>query len=242
MRTLAEWKAHFIKLGLSEEHSTTAAKDSFDAVEAENKIGKDAYKSKDAETLAIKNTLKEAGYDKDKHGSREAFLKSLNDAAKLAADKADSDKTELQRAMDSNQKLSDRLDKQDSDARIKTEAVNKATITAKLSGSLSGKIGSHDAHIKAIIADNLLKVNDAGEVVLAAGGDDSTFDTFAKGYLETNKAALIVKQVPGSGLGGGNGDLGGGGETLDMSSFKDMSVEDASANIADIRETLGMKK
>jgi hypothetical protein len=244
MRTLAEWTAHFAAMGMSAEHAATAATSSFNAEQAQNAAGIEASNKKNGENVALRKKLTDAGYDKEKHGSTEEFLAGLTKSATDALKLADDGKTEMQKMIESNNALTERLNASDQAAIVKQGKLNTQTMTTKLTEAFGGakpKLYSHAAHIESILSKKQVGINEAGQVVgLKADGTEQGFDEFAKGYLETNKADLAVAQKPGSGKGAGFVDATSAAATADLSQFDGQAVDEIDIGAA--REAMGLKK
>jgi len=228
---ITEYRAWLKSIGIetTDEASQKMFDDKQTAVEAETEKGKEFTRKKDKENLALKELIKESGFDADKDGTLADYLKSIKATRQEKDTLLDANKTDLQ-------KLQDRLatmetaatEKEAAERRTMAEA-NENKATATLTDKLTGKLHSSKAIIYQAVKEGRAKVVN-GNVVGIVDGLEVGIDKLVENIMENNKESVIITQNRGSG-GNGGAPVGGGSSSFNA----DMTVQEATANIENIK-------
>ena len=197
----------------------------------EKEKGISSYQKKDKEVVKLKGMLKELGYDKDTYDSIDEFKSSIQ----KAKDKADNSDMTISSLNSKIETLTEQFNKAEEQKTKLAEKNKKSTIYNKLNKSIGDQLYGSEYVIESLI--NNKKVDMNGENVVFRNGDDVVdFDTGVKKLLDENKDILKVNQKS------GNNSKNQKSVINDLSDFDDMSVDDALANIDQIKETINNEK
>jgi len=229
--TITEYRAWLKGQGIEVDESTSQKM--FDerqkAVEAETEKGKEFTRKKDKENLALKELIKESGFDADKDGTLADYLKSIKATRQEKDSILDANKTDLQKLQDRLATMEAAATEKEAAERRSTAEANENKATATLTDKLTGKLHSSKAIIFQAVKEGRAKVVN-GEVVGIVDGLEVSVDKLVDNIMENNKESVIITQNGGSG-GAGGAPVSGG-----VSSFNEnMTVQEASANIENIK-------
>jgi len=226
--TKEQYKAVLVKANVDEANQVILLNAFDESINEQIEIGKNHYKNKDSEKLALKAKFKELGYDPDIHGSLDDFINKQ----KQNRDASNTDKLTISQLSEKVTAFESSLNAE----KLRTETLQKDNakekITTKLTKSIGAKIYGSEYLIKDLINEGKVDVVD-NSVVFKDGDTITTFDTGVKNLLEAHKENLKVDQNPGS--------SSTPAKEFTTEKVKNLSVADALSDLDNLKKMYNMK-
>ena len=211
-----------------------------EAVEGEKNRGISERRKANDEARGLrqyKKALENLGYTKDE--SLEDFIDTISDKLSGAADNEGKGELEkelkkLRRDFEATQKQLN--DERENAQRIKQDSDRK-TLNSKIREMLRDKVYGEDLVAENLISNGRVALEDDGSVVWIDGDDRKDVGDGLMSYIESRPD--IVKNGQRGGAGSNPGEKRTG--AYSMEKLSGMSKDDVKANLAEIKESLGIK-
>jgi len=212
------------------------------SVETEKSTGIDRHRkaNKEAEGLrktlgSLKEKLSDLGYEDD--GDLDEFFDTL----KKSKTEAPESNKELKKLTKQLADLKTQLDQKTAAESELRDRSKKLRIKNQLGKDLSDKVYAHDYVIDGLINNKQIDIDEDGETVVWMDGDNRVpYDKGLKSFIEKNASLVKNQMKAGAQTTAAQGSSTPGKLTPEQLSA--MSPAEVAANIAVVRESLGLKK
>jgi len=201
-------------------------------INIEKEKGIASYNKKDKEVMKFKNALKEIGYDSTKYDTIESFLSTYKDEQTQRENASSEEKITINSLNEKIMNLSNTLEKEAQEKTALKLKSDKEMMTNKLTQAIGEKVYGSKFLIESLILNGTVSMQD-DNIVWGSGDSAVDLETGVNSFLENNKDIVKSPQNGGSGT-----PPTGSKEVKD---FSEMSVDEASANIEELKEHYGIK-
>jgi hypothetical protein len=185
---------------------------------------------------AYKKAIEALGHD----GSTELedFLEGLKDKISGKKESGSATEQELKKLRKDFEKAQkDLTEERERTTKVKQESDRK-TLTAKITDSIRDKVYGADIVAENLIANGRVALEDDGTVSWIDGEDRKSFDDGIKSYVDSRQDIVRNAQKGGA---GSPPVPGVSTKKFTQDQIKSMSREEVRANLADIKQSLGLK-
>jgi len=210
------------------------------SVKAETAKGTSLSHRANAENAKYKKTLAKMGWESGR--DLDEFADEIIGTIDSSKESANTTNTELSGLQSKLNKLQTAFERAQTELKAEKEAgealkkQNKIkTIESKLVPKLSESLNGAGILVKSLLADNMVDIDDTGEITITDGVNTFGFDDGLNHIINKNADLRKNKQTPGAGVTpGGTKATAAYQPKYTMEQIKNMSQEEAAANVADI--------